>query len=94
MALITIKKFLCADHVDAARILLYHKAPVDDVTVDYLTPLHVASHCGKRTKKLKLHLFVQKRNSWLCLRCQAIFSLCQFVNETVYSLCLLVILLV
>lgn len=30
------------DHVDAARILLYHKAPVDDVTVDFLTALHVA----------------------------------------------------
>jgi ankyrin len=34
------------DHVDAARILLYHRAPVDDVTVDYLTALHVAAHCG------------------------------------------------
>ena len=34
------------DHVDSARILLYHRAPVDDVTVDYLTPLHVAAHCG------------------------------------------------
>lgn len=29
------------EHVDAARILLYHKAPVDEVTVDYLTALHV-----------------------------------------------------
>lgn len=34
------------EHVDAARILLYHKAPVDEVTVDYLTALHVAAHCG------------------------------------------------
>lgn len=34
------------DHVDAARILLYHGAPVDDITVDYLTALHVAAHCG------------------------------------------------
>lgn len=32
------------DHVDAARILLYHKAPVDDVTVDFLTALHVAGN--------------------------------------------------
>lgn len=34
------------DHVDCARILLYHRALVDDLTVDYLTPLHVAAHCG------------------------------------------------
>ena len=34
------------EHVDCARLLLYHKAPVDDVTMDYLTPLHVAAHCG------------------------------------------------
>lgn len=34
------------DHSDAARILLYHRAPVDDLTVDYLTALHVAAHCG------------------------------------------------
>lgn len=43
------------DHVDCARLLLYHKAPIDDVTVDYLTPLHVAAHCGNvRTAKLLL----------------------------------------
>lgn len=43
------------DHVESARILLNHKAPVDDVTVDYLTPLHVASHCGHvRVAKLLL----------------------------------------
>lgn len=43
------------DHVDAARILLYHRAPVDEVTVDYLTALHVAAHCGHvRVAKLLL----------------------------------------
>lgn len=42
------------DHVDAARILLYHKAPVDDVTVDFLTALHVA---GKITANAFLLLF-------------------------------------
>lgn len=43
------------DHVDAARILLHHKAPVDEVTVDYLTALHVAAHCGHvRVAKLLL----------------------------------------
>lgn len=43
------------EHVDAARILLYHGAPVDDVTVDYLTALHVAAHCGHvRVAKLLL----------------------------------------
>lgn len=44
-----------SDHVDAARILLYHRAPVDEVTVDYLTALHVAAHCGHvRVAKLLL----------------------------------------
>lgn len=43
------------DHVDCARLLLYHKASVDDVTMDYLTPLHVAAHCGNvNTAKLLL----------------------------------------
>lgn len=43
------------EHVDAARILLYHRAPVDEVTVDYLTALHVAAHCGHvRVAKLLL----------------------------------------
>jgi ankyrin len=41
--------------VDAARILVHHKAPVDEVTVDYLTALHVAAHCGHvRVAKLLL----------------------------------------
>lgn len=44
-----------ADHVDAARVLLYHRAPVDEVTIDYLTSLHVAAHCGHvRVAKLLL----------------------------------------
>lgn len=34
------------DHAEAARVLLARRAPVDDVTVDYLTALHVAAHCG------------------------------------------------
>jgi len=43
------------DHVDAARVLLYHRAPVDEVTTDYLTSLHVAAHCGHaRVAKLLL----------------------------------------
>lgn len=43
------------DHVDAARALLYHRAPVDEVTIDYLTSLHVAAHCGHvRVAKLLL----------------------------------------
>ena len=37
------------------RILLHHKAPVDEVTVDYLTALHVGAHCGHvRVAKLLL----------------------------------------
>lgn len=42
------------DHVECVKHLLQHKAPVDDVTLDYLTALHVAAHCGhyKVTKLL------------------------------------------
>jgi len=43
------------DHVEAAKVLLSNNAPVDDVTVDYLTGLHVAAHCGHiRVAKLLL----------------------------------------
>lgn len=43
------------DHVEAAKVLLFNNAPVDDVTVDYLTGLHVAAHCGHiRVAKLLL----------------------------------------
>lgn len=35
------------DHVEAARILLYHSPKlVDQTTCDFLTALHVAAHCG------------------------------------------------
>ncbi len=34
---------------------MHHNAPVDEVTVDYLTALHVAAHCGHvRVAKLLL----------------------------------------
>ena len=36
-------------------VFLYLQAPVDEVTVDYLTALHVAAHCGHvRVAKLLL----------------------------------------
>ncbi|CAG9109189.1 unnamed protein product [Plutella xylostella] len=34
------------EHAGAAGVLLGGGAPIDDVTVDYLTALHVAAHCG------------------------------------------------
>lgn len=34
------------EHVETAKVLLTEGAPIDDVTVDYLTALHVAAHCG------------------------------------------------
>lgn len=34
------------DHLRCVQLLLHQEAPVDDVTNDYLTPLHVAAHCG------------------------------------------------
>lgn len=43
------------DHVECVKFLLQYKAPVDDVTLDYLTALHVAAHCGHyRVTKLLL----------------------------------------
>lgn len=34
------------DHLNCVQLLLQHDLPVDDVTNDYLTALHVAAHCG------------------------------------------------
>lgn len=34
------------DHLNCVQLLLQHDIPVDDVTNDYLTALHVAAHCG------------------------------------------------
>lgn len=34
------------DHLDCVRLLLQYNAEIDDVTLDHLTPLHVAAHCG------------------------------------------------
>eukprot|EP00061_Rhincodon_typus_P014960 g42363.t1 len=34
------------DHLHSVKLLLLHDVPVDDVTNDYLTALHVAAHCG------------------------------------------------
>lgn len=43
------------DHIECVKLLLQHTAPVDDVTLDYLTALHVAAHCGHyRVTKLLL----------------------------------------
>lgn len=34
------------DHMDCVRQLLQYNAEIDDITLDHLTPLHVAAHCG------------------------------------------------
>lgn len=34
------------DHLDSVRLLLQYNANIDDITLDHLTPLHVAAHCG------------------------------------------------
>uniref|UniRef100_A0A8C7ZXT9 Ankyrin 1, erythrocytic b n=1 Tax=Oryzias sinensis TaxID=183150 RepID=A0A8C7ZXT9_9TELE len=40
-------KFLSqGDHMDCVRQLLQYNAEIDDITLDHLTPLHVAAHCG------------------------------------------------
>ncbi len=43
------------DHPECAKLLLMGGAHADDVTVDNLTPLHVAAHCGSvRVAKILL----------------------------------------
>lgn len=32
--------------MDCVRQLLQYNAEIDDITLDHLTPLHVAAHCG------------------------------------------------
>lgn len=49
------------EHVETAKVLLTEGAPIDDVTVDYLTALHVAAHCGhvklnSTLKTSKIHI--------------------------------------
>ncbi len=34
------------DHLDCIKQLLQYNAEIDDITLDHLTPLHVAAHCG------------------------------------------------
>lgn len=34
------------DHMDCVKQLLQYNAEIDDITLDHLTPLHVAAHCG------------------------------------------------
>lgn len=34
------------DHMDCVKQLLQYNAEIDDITMDHLTPLHVAAHCG------------------------------------------------
>lgn len=43
------------DHADCARLILHAKANVNEVSVDYLTALHVTAHYGHvKTAKLLL----------------------------------------
>lgn len=34
------------DHMDCVKQFLQYNAEIDDITLDHLTPLHVAAHCG------------------------------------------------
>ena len=34
------------DLMDCIKQLLQYNAEIDDITLDHLTPLHVAAHCG------------------------------------------------
>lgn len=34
------------DHMDCVKQLLQYNTEIDDITLDHLTPLHVAAHCG------------------------------------------------
>lgn len=42
------------DHLDCVRLLLQYNAEIDDITLDHLTPLHVAAHGHHRVAKVLL----------------------------------------
>lgn len=67
------------DHINCVQLLLQNDVPVDDVTNDYLTALHVAAHCGHyKVAKLivdkkanpNAKALVRKRGGWLGCMCK------------------------
>lgn len=65
------------DHVECVKHLLQYKAPVDDVTLDYLTALHVAAHCGHyRVTKLLLDKRANPNARALVNLAQSTFTQC------------------
>lgn len=81
------------DHVDCVKLLLQHNAPVDDVTLDYLTALHVAAHCGHyRVTKLLLDKKANPNVRALvgirrtpCLRQRPHYAICSFLSINFFN---------
>lgn len=62
------------DHMDCVKQLLQYNAEIDDVTLDHLTPLHVAAHCGHHRMAKVLLDKGAKPNSRALVRERATFT--------------------
>lgn len=72
------------DHMDCVRQLLQYSAEIDDITLDHLTPLHVAAHCGHHRMAKVLLDKGAKANA----RALVGLLLCVYFRFNVYVLCL------
>lgn len=69
------------DHLNCVQLLLQHNVPVDDVTNDYLTALHVAAHCG-HYKVAKVLLDKKANpNAKALVSCPAVRPSCRPVSQ-------------
>lgn len=92
------------DHLDCVRQLLQYNAEIDDITLDHLTPLHVAAHCGHhRMAKVLLdkgakpntralvssHSLAHSASIYVCIsRKKVLFS---HTGDNVYFSCLIML---
>ena len=71
------------DHMDCVRQLLQYNAEIDDITLDHLTPLHVAAHCGHhRMAKVLLDKGAKANaRALVCFCCDLFFILDDFEHS-------------
>lgn len=81
------------DHLNCVQLLIQHNVPVDDVTNDYLTALHVAAHCGHY--KVAKVLLDKKANpnakalvstQWVTICSLTFFQSCHEIDLRVFCL--------
>lgn len=67
------------DHMDCVRQLLQYNAEIDDITLDHLTPLHVAAHCGHHRMAKFLLDKGGKANARALVTASGFFSSIEFI---------------